>query len=221
MRMTKLALGVDVSQRHGLDLVFMDGDRKVELPQHSSIENFPKILKERNPDIVAVDSPPKFGIRGNSRLAERETNRHGIKIFYTPSDPKKCCLPFYDWMRVGHLVFQAAEACGYRDFKGSGSAAGRVIEVFPHASAVVLKGCLPPPGWKRNKSSKRDWRLGVLKKFDIKTDLLKTVDQADAALAALTGILALEGDFSAVGQSDEGAIVLPARTLRDNYPRCP
>ena len=39
------------------------------------------------------------------------------------------------------------------------------------------------------------------------------MDALDAALAALTGILALEGSFSTVGDPDEGVILLPVSTL--------
>jgi len=39
------------------------------------------------------------------------------------------------------------------------------------------------------------------------------VDALDAALAALTGILALERNFTTVGDPDEGVILLPVSTL--------
>ncbi len=52
------------------------------------------------------------------------------------------------------------------------------------------------------------------------TDDLRTADQVDAALAALTGILALRGSFIAPGDPDEGLIVLPVIDLPTRpYPR--
>jgi hypothetical protein len=42
---------------------------------------------------------------------------------------------------------------------------------------------------------------------------LRSMDQVDAALAALTGLLALDGRFSAPGDPTEGVIVVPARSL--------
>jgi hypothetical protein len=42
---------------------------------------------------------------------------------------------------------------------------------------------------------------------------LRSADQVDAALAALTGLFALERRFSAPGDPKEGKIVLPAATL--------
>ena len=40
--------------------------------------------------------------------------------------------------------------------------------------------------------------------------LLSGIDQVDAALAALTGLVALEGEWSAVGDPESGVILLPA-----------
>jgi hypothetical protein len=45
----------------------------------------------------------------------------------------------------------------------------------------------------------------------VSSPALRTVDQIDAGLAALTGLLALEGEFCALGDPQEGVIVLPAR----------
>jgi hypothetical protein len=48
-------------------------------------------------------------------------------------------------------------------------------------------------------------------------DATWTVHQVDAALAALTGIRALEGAASGVGRPDEGVIVVPVISLLDSY----
>jgi hypothetical protein len=57
------------------------------------------------------------------------------------------------------------------------------------------------------------FRRRVLENCGIDTSSLATVDAVDAALAALTGILALEGNVSTVGDPDEGVILLPVSTL--------
>jgi hypothetical protein len=57
------------------------------------------------------------------------------------------------------------------------------------------------------------------RRVDVAT--LRSQDEVDAALAALTGLLALEGEFVAVGDPDEGVIVLPCRTLLPIYERDP
>jgi hypothetical protein len=91
------------------------------------------------------------------------------------------------------------------------------VEVFPHASAAVLTGCLPPKGVR-----KRTWRERVLVAHGVTVDDLRNADQVDAALCALTGMLALEGKHFAPGDPKEGVIVLPAASLPAHpYRHCP
>jgi hypothetical protein len=85
---------------------------------------------------------------------------------------------------------------------------GSAIEVFPHATAVVLSGFLPPTGM-----SPHAWRRTVLRAQSVDAAALRSTDQVDAALAALTGLFALERRFSAPGDPREGKIVLPSATL--------
>jgi hypothetical protein len=106
--MTTLALGIDVSLSHGLDLVLMNERFQIEDVRDIAVDALGGVIRELRPAIIAIDSPPKFGIQGKSRLAERELNRRGIKIFYTPSDSEKCRQSFYGWMQVGHKCFAAA-----------------------------------------------------------------------------------------------------------------
>jgi len=122
--------------------------------RNADVTGLAEVIQEWNPSVIAIDSPPEFGVEGNSRLAERELNRRGIKIFYTPSDAEKSRRPFYTWMEVGHKCFKVASKCGFELFNGTGSVEGRAIEVIPHASAVVLTGSRPPRGWQKRKSDK-------------------------------------------------------------------
>ena len=46
----------------------------------------------------------------------------------------------------------------------------------------------------------------------METASLKSLDHIDAALAALTGLLALDGHACWQGEPSEGVIVLPCRT---------
>ena len=61
--------------------------------------------------------------------------------------------------------------------------------------------------------SKRAFRGRVLEENGIDQSVLPTVDRIDAALAALTGLLALEGTYTGVGDPAEGVIVLPVAEL--------
>jgi predicted nuclease with RNAse H fold len=203
------ALGIDVGVRKGLDLVLLDdGLIPVETRRRVTVEDLPDLIRELGPDVVAIDAPPQWGIHsGASRITERELRAFGIQCYGTPSDPSAAENAFYEWMTVGFRVFAAAETCGFRRYD-AGPAKGCVMEVFPHASAVVLAGALPPVGMR-----KREFRLEVLRGQGVDPEPLRSMDQIDAALAALTGLYALGGDCFAPGDPREGVIVLPSRSL--------
>jgi predicted nuclease with RNAse H fold len=201
------SLGIDVGARRGLDLVLLDGARAVlDTHRRVMVDDLSTLVDDLAPDVVAIDAPPGWALSDRSRMTERELRWFGIQCFNTPSDSRMAEHPFFEWMTVGFRVFRAIEERfpRYRD----GAVRGTAIEVFPHASAVVLAGCLSPPA-----VSKREWRRSVLRACGVEVGGLRSMDQVDAALAALTGSLALEGRFSAPGDPKEGVIVVPARTL--------
>jgi predicted nuclease with RNAse H fold len=208
------ALGVDVGVRKGLDLVVLDGRlRPRERYQRVDLSDLGSHLGELRPDVVAIDSPPGWARAGRSRSTERELRLFGIQSYGTPTEDRGIDHPFYEWMRIGFEVFRIAARSGYRRFAG-GTPRNGAMEVFPHASAVVLAGCLPPRGVR-----KAAWRAGVLRDAGVRG--LRSPDQVDAALAALTGLYALRGFRSTVGDPLEGVIVLPTRTLPSGpYTRC-
>ncbi|MGH8973718.1 MAG: hypothetical protein ACRD0C_11005, partial [Acidimicrobiia bacterium] len=63
------------------------------------------------------------------------------------------------------------------------------------------------------------WRRSVLEAAGVDTAALRTLDQLDAALAALTGLLAWQGCSFTLGDPDEGLMVLPGRRPPGRYPR--
>ncbi|HEX2029850.1 MAG TPA: DUF429 domain-containing protein [Actinomycetota bacterium] len=202
------ALGIDVGVTKGLDAVLLGDDRSpVAVHRRVPLHAVEEVIAASDADIVAIDSPPGWASRGASRQTERELRLFGIQSYGTPTRDRGIAHPFYAWMRVGFEVFHAAERCGYPRF-GRGKARGTAIEVFPHASAVVLARCLPPAGVHKGR-----WRAGVLAGQGVAVSALRSTDQIDAALAALTGLMALAGRSSALGDPTEGVIVLPVRTL--------
>jgi predicted nuclease with RNAse H fold len=200
------ALGIDVGVRKGLDLVLLEDGSIVESARHVRVEEVARLVRDLGPDVVAIDAPPMWASTGRSRLTERELRWFGIQCFNTPSDERMAEHPFYEWMTVGFAVFRAIDR-SYPRYHG-GSVKGTAIEVFPHASAVVLAGCLPPKGM-----SPHAWRREVLQDEGIDATALRSADQVDAALAALTGRYALRRRFSAPGDPREGLIVVPAVAL--------
>jgi predicted nuclease with RNAse H fold len=200
------ALGIDVGVRKGLDLVLLEGASVIDTERRVRVEDLARLVSALGPDVVAIDAPPGWASSGRSRLTERELRLFGIQSFNTPSDARMAEHPFYEWMTVGFAVFRAIHASfpRYR----SGSVRGTAIEVFPHATAVVLAGCLPPRG-----VTMHAWRREVLAARGVDPRGLRSADQVDAALAALTGRFALERRFSAPGDPREGQIVLPVVAL--------
>jgi predicted nuclease with RNAse H fold len=208
------SVGVDVSEKRGLDLVLLDESLRPRVHGGASLEQLEALLRKWQPDAVAIDSPPAWGRKGGSRQAESALRRLGIQSYGTPSDPQKQKLRFFGWMKIGMAAFAVCEKAGYPRHR-EGPVRGTAFEVFPHATSVVLSGGLAPSG-----TSKKDWRTGVLRARGVELAQLTTIDLIDAALAALTGLLALGGEFTALGDPDEGTIVVPARELPGRpYPR--
>ena len=203
-----LALGIDVGVGKGLDLVALDERR---LPVHV----LPKVrlgqvgdsIRELEPDVIAIDAPPAWAREGRSRLTERILAERNIRTFATPTRARGKGNPFYDWMEIGFRVFGAASRAGYSRY-AAGDPRGTAMEVFPHASATVLRGFLRPKG-----IGKKAWREGILVAEGVRTDRLTSLDLVDAGLCALSGLLALQGKRFAPGDPREGVIVLPVVTL--------
>ena len=201
-----LAVGVDVAEeRKGLDLVALDSARQV-FASHGglTVDGVAElIMSDLRPNIVCIDSPSGWSLTGPSRQAERDLARLRIPAFATGTDPGDHS--FYRWMRVGFTVF-AALASQYPLFQG-GDPSGRAAEVFPSASAVMLAGRARTKG-----ESKWQFRRHVLLANQVDVRMVTGIDQLDAALAALTGLVALEGQGHWVGDPDEGVILLPVQS---------
>jgi hypothetical protein len=218
------AIGIDVGGERvkHLDVVVMDVDRQISaVGSRVPVAKLAALLADHRPDVVCIDAPPAWApIGARSRMTERELRLLGIQAYYTPDKAAGEANAFYDWMRNGMAAFRAAERAGFPVYR-AGKIAGHALEVFPHASATVLAGCLPPG--RQSTTTKRAWRAGVLRAQHVPTSQLQTLDQVDAALAALTGLVALElGDPFAPGMPEEGRIVLPARVVpAAGYRRCP
>jgi predicted nuclease with RNAse H fold len=206
MRTINVSVGIDVAEsRKGLDLVAVDQDRRV-LASHGrlSVEEAARITMSLRPAVVCIDSPSGWSTSGSSRSAERELARIGIQSYRTGRDPGDH--PFYRWMRVGFEVFRRVSA-GYPLYRG-GSVAGTAAEIFPHASASLLAGAL-----RARDTPKETFRREVLRAAGVPEHELATADRVDAALGALTGLIALDGAHCAAGDPGEGVILLPVASI--------
>ena len=198
-----ISLGVDVGGvRKGLALVALDSARRLAARplNHIAVAELAGIVQNLRPDIIAIDSPPRWAPPGGRRQTEVELTRRGIQLFKTPSADNLSKKGFNDWMAEGVRAFAALEQ-EYPLFDGD-----RVdhfsVEVFPHASAVALSG-------HGRRGSKVKWRREVLRTHSVEEERLKNVDLVDAGLAALTGLYVLAGRYCYFGLPKEGVIVLP------------
>ena len=209
-----VSVGLDVAEpRKGLDLVALDGEGNVLASRGGmAVDEAASVTLALHPAVVCIDSPSGWSTSGRSRLAERELSRLGIQSYRTGPDPGDH--PFYRWMRVGFEMFKRL-APAYPLYRG-GDVAGTAAEVFPHATACLLAGHLRPPG-----TPKHTVRRQILRSAGIADTGLTTPDQVDAALGALTGLIALGGGHSVLGDPDEGVILLPVSSLPPEPLRAP
>ena len=210
--MSRPALGIDVGIAKGLDLVALKGSRVLHTEAGASLAGVEAAVRWLRPAVVAIDSPPGWSAAGRSRPIERQLMRLGINVFPTPALEFRRDL--HRWMEVGFSVFESVRRLGYPLYAGEGPVAGHALEVFPHASAVALREGLPA-----RRTPKSSWRRAVLEAAGLDTRGLPTIDQLDAALAALTGVRALAGEFTVVG-GEGSVLVLPVTALPvRRYPR--
>lgn len=155
---------------------------------------------------VGIDAPCQWGVEGTGRLAERELARQRIFSFATPTRKRADENPgrFYRWMFNGEQIYQAFSSAypllTSRDFHG-----GRVsFETFPHAVTCALRG-------KEGTSAKekRQQRPKVLEGANVEASDLKSIDDFDAALCALTARYLIEGQTHAYGDEEGGYIHVP------------
>jgi hypothetical protein len=224
---------VDVSLGRGLDVVVMEGSVVKEVLTRVGQGQLERLVRDLQPEAVAIDAPPKPGLgllrdpaegarlrvpprpgtHLSRRIAEYELSRRGIGSHQTHWDVQH----LFSWMTAGFDAFAATKRAGYPPYLGSPLAHGRSLEVFPYASYVVLRGCSSP-----SRKGRLGWRRAILDEVGV-TGLSPeaAIDTLDAACAALTAERFLEGRGCWVGDPREGVIVLPVPELADRYRRCP
>ena len=202
----QLAVGLDVAlPRKGLDLVALDWRRQVVMSAgHLSVDEAIRlILDDLHPAVVCIDSPAQWSTSGRQREAERALSALGINAMPTP--PESAATKLHDWMRVGFSIYEKLVP-RYPRYRG-GPVVNTAAEYFPHASAVLLSGHIGAF------KDKLRFRRAVLAKHGIDLAHIPTLDLVDAALGALTGLIALANAHSWVGDADEGALLLPVATV--------
>jgi len=148
-------------------------------------EEILKHLTNFEPTLVAIDAPLSLPRKGAMRKADREMHRRGYPVF-----PPR---------------FPAMEKLTLRAMKITQEITKDdldVIEVHPTSTRKALK--MPAKDWKKIQNI--FVRMGL--EGDLKTRAL-TPHEIDAATAALTGYLYLQGKIELIGNEEEGYIVVP------------
>src|SRR5215217_251274 len=158
--------------------------------------------------VVAVDAPCAWSLTGRRRSCERELAGIDIQAFATPSVAIGQRNPFYGWMLNGAELFRLL-AKGYQRYNGQHSVLQRPLcfETFPHAIACALAGRT------LSAKNKRVDRRRLLNQAGIATDVLRNIDEVDAALCAAAAHQFLSGRFKQYGDEGEGYIIVPNARL--------
>jgi predicted nuclease with RNAse H fold len=193
---SQLAIGVDVAARRGCDVVGL-GPTDVARPlgRVRTGAELRALLTDLEPAVVAIDSPPAWAATGR-RSCERALSARGISVFTTPDEATGTAKAFYAWMETGFAMFEAA--CAHP-----------TLETFPHAVAVALRGRAPERGLLKRPAEKRQWRRAALEESGIDTSHLRSIDEIDAALCAVTGRWYLAGRTEALGDPADGVLTVP------------
>ena len=205
-------LGVDLrtSSKKPSPLVLLDEDsRLVWLGSFRQDIEFVETVKLLGPGLVAIGSPLNlpsgfccldqscecwFSVRDRkSRLLELELAQMGISCFYTNKVSIIKDL-IYRGMRLSHELRSA----GYD-----------VIEVYPHATKMLLFGDNMPP---KNNPNSVNYMISRLETLVFGMDSYMVdidKDVCDAIINAYTGRLHVNFDTDMLGDPDEGMLVLP------------
>jgi len=195
-RLGSIVLGVDLagstSRPTGLCLLIEKKQCETWIV-HEDIEILNSAVRHR-PHVIAVDAPLSMP-RGRRSLdrpepihfreCDLELRRRRIKFFPITIGPMR------GLTKRGITVKRSLEKLGFK-----------VIEVFPGGAQDVL-------GLPRKQHSLPKLVRGLIT-LGLK-GLMTTVtgDEADAATCALTGLLYLKEDYEALGDADEGQIIMP------------
>lgn len=194
-----LAVGIDLagSARRATGFCVMDGSLKVRTSVLHIDEEILLETSRAKPDVVSVDAPlclplgrPSLEARGppHFRECDRELRRMGIRFFPITLGPMRMLT------ERGMMLKAAMEAEGLK-----------VVESFPGSAQDIL-------GMPRKQEGVEKLRRALIA-YGIKGDIRKegiTHDELDAVTSALVGIMYLRGSYLAIGDPDEGLMILPA-----------
>lgn len=205
-RGTRTVAGIDVGgAKKGAHLVILREAQVVEAtPFKGTPDQMLRLCVDWNVDAVGIDAPCRWATKAGRRAAESALARQQIALFSTPTRELAGSNRFYEWMLSGELIY--ATFCDtYPLLTAASTRSSRVcFETFPHAITCAMLGIDVASA-----RMKRIQRRGILENAGIDTSALKSIDDIDAALCAVTARLWSEGKTVAFGDEPGGYIVVP------------
>ncbi|OAJ59381.1 hypothetical protein A6V36_27435 [Paraburkholderia ginsengiterrae] len=203
--------GIDIGGgRKGNHLVILRGTQIVCNLRKEAPESMLEQCLKFEVAAVGTDAPCRWRIGEAGRQAESALARQRIFSFATPTRElamaSKC--GFYGWMFNGERVYDTFSP-HFPVFRNGGEIGGRLcFETFPHAITCAFFG-------KEVASAKikGTQRREILQREGVEATSLRSIDDVDAALCALTANYLLDGKVDAYGDEPGGFIVVP-RFLR-------
>jgi hypothetical protein len=144
-------------------------------------------ISNKKPFIIAIDAPLTFPKKGILRKADEEMIKRGYRVFP----------PTLSAMRV--LTERAIKINKLITEKGY-----KTVEVHPTSTRKALN--MPAKDWRKIQTILKD--IGL--KGDIRTRDL-TPHEIDAVTSALTAYLHIQNQTEAIGDEEEGYIIVPKR----------
>ncbi|MFM0223554.1 DUF429 domain-containing protein [Paraburkholderia dipogonis] len=208
MESQRAVAGIDIGgERKGHHLVILRGSEIVCNLGKQTPEYMLEKCLQFEVAAVGIDAPCLWRAGEAGRQAEKELAQRRIFSFATPTRELAVASKsgFYGWMFNGERVYQAFVP-HFPLFNNEGEMGDRVcFETFPHAiTSALLRTEVA------SAKQKRTQRREILEDAGIETTSLKSIDEVDAAVCALTANFLLKGRVVAYGDELGGFIVVPA-----------
>jgi hypothetical protein len=185
---TKVIIGIDLAGKPENPTGWASWEnKKVETCLLYMDNQILEAITQKKPEIIAVDAPFRLPKSGTLRKADREMIKNGYRVF-PPRLPAMRKLTMRA-MKLNRLIAE-------KGFK--------TIEVHPTSTCKALN--IPPKDWGKIQTVLT--QIGLEGDFKVCT---LTPHEIDAVIAALTANLHMRNQTEALGDEEEGYIIIPKK----------
>ncbi|MFM7129498.1 MAG: DUF429 domain-containing protein [bacterium] len=208
---TLITAGVDVGgPRKGFHAVVLKNGRFLDQTRTTDESALAQWLINHNTRHIGIDSPCRWRATSQPRLAETALAQSGISCFFTPGRSDATAHPtgYYNWMLQGEKLYLKLNQT-HPLYSGNPDCISEpaCFETYPHAIACRLSG------QKLQARHKLPDRARILQQNHIMLPSFHEIDFIDAALCALMALQFSKMQFTALGDTDGGLIILPNSIL--------